>query len=156
MIDDSATIRKLVDTHLTHAGYRVVFLRHAEVGLELAAEIEPDRILLDTNCRAQLAMRSVGLVTSPTVRRIRSSSVRRYERERMPSTSTWITSSTCFKPYTEELLRTTVANAIETAVVVVSSQSGGTTVPEVIQQLDDAGLAGSFAVSVFESTRLPE
>ena len=49
------------------------------------------------------------------------------------------------KPYTEELLRTTVANALETAAMIVSSQSQGTAVPEVIQQLDEAALAGSFA-----------
>ena len=37
VIDDSATIRKLVDTHLSPAGYRVVLAPNAEDGLKLAA-----------------------------------------------------------------------------------------------------------------------
>ena len=47
VIDDSATIRKLVDTHLSPEGYRVVLAPNAEEGLALAAEIEPDLVLLD-------------------------------------------------------------------------------------------------------------
>ncbi len=47
VIDDSATIRKLVDTHLSPAGYRVVLAPNAEDGLKLAAEVRPDLILLD-------------------------------------------------------------------------------------------------------------
>jgi CheY-like chemotaxis protein len=42
VIDDSATIRKLVDTHLSPAGYRVVLAPNAEEGLRLAAETIPD------------------------------------------------------------------------------------------------------------------
>ncbi|MCG8650514.1 MAG: DUF4388 domain-containing protein, partial [Pirellulales bacterium] len=49
------------------------------------------------------------------------------------------------KPYTEDLLRTTVANALETAAMIVSSQSQGTAIPEVIEQLDEAALAGSLS-----------
>ena len=47
VIDDSATIRKLVDNHLSPCGYQVVLAPNAEIGLELAAEIHPDLILLD-------------------------------------------------------------------------------------------------------------
>jgi len=47
VIDDSATIRKLVDTHLSPVGYRVVLAPNAEDGLRLAAELKPDLILLD-------------------------------------------------------------------------------------------------------------
>ncbi len=47
IIDDSATIRKLADGHLSSAGYRVVLAPTAEEGLELAASVAPDLILLD-------------------------------------------------------------------------------------------------------------
>mgnify|MGYP006360652099 FL=1 len=47
VIDDSATIRKLVDRHLSAIGYRVVLAANAEEGLQLAAEITPDLVLLD-------------------------------------------------------------------------------------------------------------
>ena len=47
VIDDSATIRKLVDTHLSPAGYAVTLAPTAEEGLQLAEEIRPDLILLD-------------------------------------------------------------------------------------------------------------
>ena len=36
VIDDSTTIRKMVDSHLTQEGYRVVLAPTAEKGLELA------------------------------------------------------------------------------------------------------------------------
>ena len=39
VIDDSATIRKLVDTHLSPAGYSVTLAPTAEDGLQLAEEI---------------------------------------------------------------------------------------------------------------------
>jgi CheY-like chemotaxis protein len=48
------------------------------------------------------------------------------------------------KPYTEELLVTTVANALDTAALVVDSQSQGTAIPEVMQQYRDADLSGVF------------
>src|SRR5262245_571222 len=47
VIDDSATIRRLVDSHLGQAGYRVVLATNAEEGVALAAELRPDLILLD-------------------------------------------------------------------------------------------------------------
>ena len=50
------------------------------------------------------------------------------------------------KPYTEDLLRTTVANAIETAAMIVESQSKGSAVPEIIGETTDPDLAGRFAV----------
>src|SRR3954470_7549311 len=47
VIDDSPTIRKMVECHLSQAGYRVELAPDAERGLELAASIKPDLILLD-------------------------------------------------------------------------------------------------------------
>src|SRR5690606_39995207 len=50
------------------------------------------------------------------------------------------------KPYTEDLLLTTVTNALETAAMVVNCQSHGTSAPEVLHPLEDEALAGSFSV----------
>ena len=50
------------------------------------------------------------------------------------------------KPYTEDLLRTTVENAIETAAMIVESQSKGSAVPEIIGETADADMAGKFNV----------
>src|SRR3954470_9755162 len=47
VIDDSQTIRKLVECHLSQAGYRVAMAPDAERGLEMARTIEPNLILLD-------------------------------------------------------------------------------------------------------------
>ena len=47
VIDDSPTIRKMVECHLSQAGYRVVMAADAERGLELARTIKPNLILLD-------------------------------------------------------------------------------------------------------------
>jgi hypothetical protein len=48
------------------------------------------------------------------------------------------------KPYTAELLLTTVGHSIETASMVVHSQRQGTAVPEVIQELAEISLSGDF------------
>lgn len=148
VIDDSATIRKLVDTHLTSAGYRVVLAPNAELGISLAGEVSPDLILLDHQlpgttgydvcCQLSQSeqLRQIPVVVSSTLRKkayaeyVELSNVV----DMLP------------KPYTEELLKTTVANAIETAAMVVSSQACGTAVPEVIDQQDDAALSGTFAI----------
>ena len=47
VIDDSATIRKMVDSHLSQEGYRVALAINGELGLEMARELIPDLILLD-------------------------------------------------------------------------------------------------------------
>lgn len=47
VIDDSATIRKMVDSHLSQEGYRVILAPTAEEGIELVQQIIPDLILLD-------------------------------------------------------------------------------------------------------------
>ena len=71
VIDDSATIRKLVDTHLSPVGYRVVLAPNAEDGLQLAAEVEPDLILLDWMLPGQSGIEFVRLLRSdPATRAI--------------------------------------------------------------------------------------
>ena len=61
VIDDSATIRKLVDSTLSPLGYIVQLTANAEDGLQRAAEVQPDMILLDH----QLATWSKGWKTAP-------------------------------------------------------------------------------------------
>lgn len=148
VIDDSATIRKLVDTHLSPAGYRVVLTANAEDGLQTAEEIEPDLILLDHQLpgttgfevAGQLAsmesLKHIPVVVSSTLRKKAYAEYTDLDNvvDMLP------------KPYTDELLRTTVANALETASMVVSSQSHGTAIPEVIEQLGEADISGSFAL----------
>lgn len=147
VIDDSATIRKLVDTHLSNAGYEIFLAATAEDGLRLAEEVRPDLILLDHQlpgttgyevCRQLCespALQLIPVVVSSTLRK------RAYaEYTELSNVVDMLP-----KPYSEELLRTTVANAMETAAMVVASQSQGTAVPEVIENVADADLSGSFA-----------
>ena len=47
MIDDSPTIRKMVECHLSQAGYRVALAVDAESGLRRPATVQPNLILLD-------------------------------------------------------------------------------------------------------------
>lgn len=147
VIDDSATIRKLVDRHLSAVGYRVVLAANAEEGLQLAAEILPDLVLLDHqlpgttgyNVATQLseteALRHIPVVISSTLRKKAYAEYIDLDNvvDMLP------------KPYTEDLLQTTVANAIETAAMIVGSQSEGSAVPEVINAQDEAALTGNFS-----------
>lgn len=148
VIDDSATIRKLVDTQLSSAGYSVILAPTAEEGLELAEEIRPDLILLDHQlpgttgfevCQqlaASSALRMIPVVVSSTLRK------KAYvEYADMDNVVDMLP-----KPYTENLLRTTVENAIETAAMVVESQTKGLAVPEIIGDSSDPDLAGLFGV----------
>jgi CheY-like chemotaxis protein len=148
IIDDSATIRRLVDTHLSQAGYRVILGPNAEEGLRLAKEESPALILLDHQlpgttgaqvCEQLLAspeLACIPVVVSSTLRK------KAYvEYTEMSNVVDMLP-----KPFTPELLLTTVANALETGKLVVSSQADGTAVPETMGDPEDTTLAGSFAV----------
>ncbi len=147
VIDDSATIRKLVDSHLSAAGYNVTLAPTAEQGLELADEIRPDLILLDHQLpgttgyevACQLAQ-TPDLANTPVVI---SSTLRKKAYVEYAELDNVV--DMLPKPYTEDLLVTTVANAIETAAMVVASQSKGGAVPEVIGDAGEADLSGTFA-----------
>ena len=147
VIDDSATIRRLVDSHLSQAGYRVVLAGGADDGLRLAHEVRPDLILLDHQlpgttgyqvCQSLLEseeLRQVPVVVSSTLRN------RAYaEYTDLPNVVDMLP-----KPYTEQLLEMTVANALDTGSLVVASQTEGTAVPEVIEGADEVDLSGSLA-----------
>lgn len=147
VIDDSATIRRLVDRCLTASGFRVFVSETAEHGLRQVEEVHPDLIILDhqlpgttgTEVCKQILKRSdvadIPVVISSTLRN------RAYaEYSELSNVVDMLP-----KPYSDELLRTTVENALETAAMVVKSQSQGTAVPEVMHQLGEADLSGCFA-----------
>lgn len=146
VIDDSSTIRRLVDRCLTAAGFRVVTAGTAEQGLSLIGEVRPDLVLLDHQlpgttgtevCRQILERADVAdtpVIVSSTLRN------RAYaEYTQLPNVVDMLP-----KPYSDEMLKTTVQNALETGTLVVSSQSHGTAVPEVIRQQDEPDFSGSF------------
>ena len=151
IIDDSSTIRRLVDRCLTAAGYRVVAAPTAEEGVQLAGAESPDLILLDhqlpgttgTEVASQLLevpeARRVPVVVSSTLRKKAYA-----EYMELPNVVDMLP-----KPYTEELLITTVENALSTAKMVVDSQADGTAVPEVLQAGNEpilSGRLGTFGV----------
>lgn len=146
VIDDSSTIRKMVDSHLSQAGYRVVLAPNAETGLELAPQLKPDLILLDHQlpgttgievCRKIIAMPECAdtpFVISSTLRK------QAYiEYMDVPNVVDSLP-----KPFNPELLKTTIANALEVGAMIVSSQVDGTAVPEVVGEVSDASLTGTF------------
>ncbi|MEM7314411.1 MAG: response regulator, partial [Planctomycetota bacterium] len=145
VIDDSTTIRRLVDTHLSPEGYHVILAATAEDGLALAAETQPNLILLDhqlpgtTGSEVARALseshelRHIPVVISSTQRK--KAYVEYVDLDNVVDMLP--------KPYTEELLRTTVANALETASMIVQSQEQGSAVPETIRSMDEAVLSGN-------------
>ncbi len=147
VIDDSATIRRLVDNELGSAGYRVVMAANAEDGIMMAMDEMPDMILLDHQLPGTTGyevccqlmedpeLQQIPIVVSSTLRKKAYA-----EYTEQPNVIDMLP-----KPYTPELLRTTVANALDTAAMVVASQSSGTAVPEVIDELPDGELSGSFS-----------
>lgn len=148
VIDDSAAIRKLVDNHLSQEGYRVHLAPTGEEGLRLARELRPDLILLDHQlpgttglevCRKIVAhpeCRAIPFVVSSTLRKQAYA-----EYLEIPNVV-----DSLHKPFQPDLLKMTVANALETAAMIISSQSSGTAVPEVIHAPDQGALCGDLRV----------
>lgn len=144
VIDDSATIRKLVDSHLTQEGYRVFLAPTAEQGLALAREVQPDLILLDHQLPGttgfEICQQIVQFPECATTPFVVSSTLRQQayaEYMRIPNVV-----DSLHKPFKPELLKMTVANALETGAMIVSSQSQGTAVPEVIDEMEKGALSG--------------
>lgn len=147
VIDDSATIRKMVDSHLSQEGYRVVLAPTAEEGIDFAPKVQPNVILLDHQLPGTLGIEVAGqLRDMPDVAHIPvvvSSTLRKQaymEYAEMPNVVDSLP-----KPYTPELLKTTIANAVENGAMIVASQSGGTAVPEVIDGSANASLSGDLS-----------
>lgn len=146
VIDDSATIRRVADSYLSSAGYHVVLAATAEEGVKMAAETRPNLILLDHQlpgttgyevCQRLLEspdLASIPVVISSTLRKKAYA-----EYTELPNVVDMLP-----KPYSAELLTTTVSNALDTGTLVVASQAQGTAMPEVIQELNDPDLSGTF------------
>ncbi len=147
LIDDSATIRRLVDTELSSAGYQVLLAPTAEEGVQQAQHEQPDLIILDHQlpgttgysvCCQLLqdeSMAKIPVVISSTLRKKAYSEYLDCDNvvDMLP------------KPYSPQVLQATVQNALDTATLVVQSQTDGSAVPEVIQELGESDLAGTFA-----------
>ena len=131
VIDDSATIRRLVDSTLSRDGYSVILAPNAEDGIEMAGEHRPDMILLDHQLPGTTGFDVCQiLIADPELSKIPvviSSTLRKRAYVEYADLSNVV--DMLPKPYTEELLLTTVGNALDTGQMIVSSQADGTAIP---------------------------
>ena len=132
VIDDSQTIRKLVDCHLSQAGYRVAMAADAEHGLELARTLHPQLILLDHQlpgttgdvvCRKLLEGESTARIPVVISSAMRNRAYAQYTE--FPNVVDQIP-----KPFTPEMLKSGVANALQMGAMVVHAQRTGCAMPE--------------------------
>src|SRR5262249_6412298 len=147
VIDDSQTIRKLVECHLSQAGYRVAMAADAGQGLELARTLQPQLIILDHQlpgttgeevCRKLLedeATARIPVVISSAMRNRAYAQYTEYPNvvDQIP------------KPFTPELLKSGVANALQTGAMIVQAQRTGCAIPEAVGEVHDAILEGKSA-----------
>jgi CheY-like chemotaxis protein len=139
VIDDSQTIRKLVECHLAQAGYRVMMAANAEEGLELAGSVQPHLILLDHQlpgttgdevCRKLLQGESTAKIPVVISSALRNRAYARYTD--YPNVVDQIP-----KPFTPELLKSGVANALQTGAMVMQAQRTGCAMPEAVGEVND-------------------
>jgi DNA-binding response OmpR family regulator len=144
VIDDSPTIRKLVECHLSEAGYRVAMAVDADQGVEMASTIKPDLILLDHQlpgttgdevCRRLLASEVTARFPVLVSSALRSRAFALYSE--FPNVIDQIP-----KPFTPELLKSGVANALQIGAMVVQAQRTGCAMPEAVGEVHDAVLSG--------------
>src|SRR3954468_16527005 len=145
VIDDSQTIRKLVECHLSQAGYRVALAGSAERGLEMAASLRPDLILLDHQLPGttgdQVCRRLLEAEETSRIPVVISSAMR----NRAFASYTEFTNvvDQIPKPFTPEMLKSGVANALETGALVVQAQRTGCAIPEAVGEVHEATLEGN-------------
>lgn len=146
VIDDSATIRRMVDSHLSQEGYRVVLAPDGESGIEAAKEIGPDLILLDHQLPGTTGLQICRqIIADPECSHIPfvvSSTLRKQAYVEYMDVPNVVDSLP--KPFKPDLLKMTVANALETGSMIVSSQANGTAVPEVVESTEQTALSGDF------------
>jgi DNA-binding response OmpR family regulator len=144
VIDDSPTIRKMVECHLSEAGYRVSLAFDAQSGLKMAESIAPDLILLDHQlpgttgdevCRKLLESELTSRIPVVISSSMRQKAFARYSEftnvvDQIP------------KPFTPDLLRSGVANALQTGELVVRAQQTGGAMPESVEESEEAPLQG--------------
>jgi DNA-binding response OmpR family regulator len=145
VIDDSQTIRKMVECHLAQSGYRVALAADAEHGLETAKELLPDLILLDHQlpgttgdevCRKLLeedCTSKIPVVISSAMRNRAFAAYTSFANvvDQIP------------KPFTPELLKSGVANALQTGAMVVQAQRTGCAMPEAVGEVHEPSLEGT-------------
>jgi CheY-like chemotaxis protein len=148
VIDDSPTIRKLVDCHLSQAGYRIASAPDAERGVEMARSVQPNLILLDHQlpgttgdevCRQLLDDERTARIPVVISSAMRSRAFARYTE--FPNIVDQIP-----KPFTPELLKSGVANALQMGALVVQAQRTGSAMPEAVGEVQDTALEGRTAV----------
>src|SRR5271165_5014034 len=144
VIDDSQTIRKMVECHLSQAGYRVALATDAEQGLQMARSLQPDLILLDHQlpgttgdevCRKLLEDEQTSRIPVVISSAMRNRAFAQYTEfanviDQIP------------KPFTPELLKSGVANALQTGAMVLQAQRTGCAMPEAVGEVHDALLEG--------------
>lgn len=148
LIDDSPTIRKMVECHLSQAGYRVALAPDAEKGVAMASTFNPDLILLDHQlpgttgaevCRLLLASEQTAQIPVLISSSLRNRAFAQYAE--FPNVIDQIP-----KPYTPELLKSGVANALQTGSLVVQAQLTGCAIPEAVNEEPNAALTGDTGV----------
>lgn len=153
VIDDSPTIRKMVECHLSQAGYRVAIAHDAESGIVAARSIGPNLILLDHQlpgttgdevCRKLLdeeETASIPVVISSAMRNRAFALYTEFSNvvDQIP------------KPFTPELLKSGVANALEMGKLVVQAQRTGCTMPEMVGEDHESALEGNTQIIPFRS-----
>ncbi len=136
VIDDSPTIRKMVECHLSQSGYRVTMAVDAEQGLVMAASVRPDLILLDHQlpgttgdqvCKRLLASEATAHVPVLISSSMRNRAFALYAD--FPNVIDQIP-----KPFTPELLKSGVASALQTGSQIVKAQHTGCAMPESVDE----------------------
>jgi CheY-like chemotaxis protein len=146
VIDDSATIRKMVDSHLSQEGYRVMLAPTGEAGFEMACELKPDLVLLDHQLPGttgiEVCKRIIEVPECSHIPFLVSSTLRKQAYIEYMDVPNVVDSLP--KPFKPEFLKMAVANALETSAMIVSSQTHGTAVPEVVGETDQPAFSGDF------------
>ncbi len=153
VIDDSPTIRKMVECHLSQAGYRVSMASDAEQGLAMAATIHPDLILLDHQLPGvtgdQVCKKLLASEVTARIPVLISSAMRNRAFALYAEFSNVIDQIP--KPFTPELLKSGVANGLATGALVEQAQRTGCAMPEAVGEQTDAALSGRTDVFPFRA-----
>ena len=112
----------------------------------MAAEIRPDLILLDHQLPGttgiEVCKKIIQIPECQNIPFVVSSTLRKQAYVEYMDVPNVVDSLP--KPFKPELLKMTVANALETGAMVIASQTNGTAVPEVVGETDQPALSGDF------------
>ena len=146
VIDDSKTIRRLCDSELSNAGYIVLLAGTAEEGVAMAQEKKPDLIILDHQLPGrtgyEVCVELLGNAGTAKIPVVASSTLRKKAYAEYVDCDNVV--DMLPKPYSPDALIATIENALNTAAMVVESQTEGSAVPEVLGELSEASITGDF------------